>query len=189
MNNNLTSKIYTKTGDDGKTSILGGKRVEKCCLELKAIGEIDELNAYIGVVISLLTEKKWLGLKNFLTNIQNNLFIIGSNIAAVQINLPSTPKFTKNKIKNLEKKIDEVSGLLPPLHNFILPGGSRASSQAFLARAVCRRAERQIIKLEQNYPNNPNIRRYINRLSDFLFVLARFLNQYQSQGDKKWQRP
>lgn len=181
--------IYTKKGDKGRTEILGGKRVCKCCVEMEAIGEIDELNAVIGIAKGFLKNSKLRGIKNvvqMLEEIQNDLFVIGSNIAGAQTGLAGVPKLDSKKVLTLEKWIDEMDNDLPELSHFILPGGDLASAQIFFARAVCRRAERRIIKMEEKYKLDQEIKKYINRLSDYLFVLGRWVNIRSGEKELKW---
>ncbi|PIZ95798.1 MAG: ATP:cob(I)alamin adenosyltransferase [Candidatus Magasanikbacteria bacterium CG_4_10_14_0_2_um_filter_33_14] len=180
-------KIYTKTGDQGETSLLGGKRVFKNCVEMEAIGEVDELNSFLGTLISYLDEKFDIEKKS-LQKIQNKLFNLGSNLAAVQTDLVKIPKIKDNDLEFLENNIDEMSIELPELTQFILPGGSVTASLAFQARAVCRRAERVIIKLDQHYELETNIPKYLNRLSDYLFTLARYLNKKESIAEVTWEK-
>ncbi|MDP2692573.1 MAG: cob(I)yrinic acid a,c-diamide adenosyltransferase [bacterium] len=180
------SRIYTKTGDKGETSLLG-KRVEKSCLEVMALGEIDELNASLGILIASfdgfedVTER--------LTNVQHNLFVIGAQIAAVDMEIGKVPKLKDSDPMDLENWIDEMEGDLEPLHNFILPGGCVPASLSFFARAVCRRAERVFVSIVKSYPNiDKNIGQYLNRLSDTLFVLARWLNKEEDCQDVIWKK-
>ncbi len=180
------SKIYTKTGDSGETSLLG-KRVEKSCLEVTALGEVDELNASLGVLISLL--ENFDEVKKKLIKVQHNLFVIGSNIAAADMEIGEVPKLKDTDARDLENWIDEMEKDLEPLHNFILPGGCKASAVSFLARAVCRRAERVFISVKKQYPGiDKNIGQYLNRLSDVLFVLARWLNKKSDFEDVSWEK-
>ena len=181
-------KIYTKTGDSGETSLLGGKRTYKCCIEMDAIGEIDELNAYIGLIIAELDKNKYPEIKKNLIQIQNNLFIIGSNLAAVQTDLEDIPKLAEDDINTLEKLIDKLDEGLPVLNQFILPGGNQTASTSYLARTVCRRAERKIIDLSQKHEIDNIIKQYINRLSDYLFVLARWLNYDNNIEEIVWNK-
>ncbi len=182
------TKIYTKTGDSGETSLLGGKRVKKSCLEMEAIGEVDELNAYLGILIEEI-EDDMEDVKKNLTKIQHKLFVIGSELAAVQTKLIETPKITKDDVKNLEDWVDQMQSELPELTNFILPGGSEESALAYYARAICRRAERRVIGMKDNYDEiNPALPQYLNRLSDLLFVLARWMNKQNKVEDVKWEK-
>ena len=180
-------KIYTKTGDTGETSLLGGNRVQKNCIEIEAIGEVDELNAYLGILIEEIDDnfKKE---RNKLIKIQHKLFVVGAELAALQTKLVKTPKITRANVTSLEKWIDSMQNELPKLTNFILPGGSEESALAFYARAICRRAERRVVELANNYHINPALQQYINRLSDLLFVLARRINRQSKVGDVKWQK-
>ncbi|OGH85861.1 MAG: ATP:cob(I)alamin adenosyltransferase [Candidatus Magasanikbacteria bacterium RIFOXYC12_FULL_33_11] len=180
-------KIYTKTGDKGETSLLGGKRVFKNCVEMEAIGEVDELNSFLGTLVSYLDEKFEIE-KEYLQKIQNKLFDLGSNLAAVQTDLVKVPKIKDTDLEFLENGIDEMTKDLPELTQFILPGGSTKASFSFQARAVCRRAERIIIKLDQHYELDANIPKYLNRLSDYLFTLARYLNKKENIEEVTWKK-
>lgn len=180
-------KIYTKTGDKGETSLLGGKRISKCCVEMEAIGGVDELNASLGLLLSFFNnENKFSNIKKQLLNIQNNLFVIGSNLAAVQTDLNKVPKLNLTSVSELEKWIDKMESELPKLTQFILPGGDLAAAQSFYARAICRRAERQIIRMGEKYELDSLVNKYINRLSDYLFVLGRFINREVEVDEIKW---
>jgi len=179
-------KIYTKTGDSGVTSILGGKRVYKDCVEMEVIGELDELNAAVGVISALLNDQIVVREKVF--KIQNDLFVIGSNMAAIQTDLVDVPKIKDSDVEYVENWIDEMDKELDELHQFILPTGNLVAAQTFLARAICRRAERQLIALSKSYEIDDLIKRYLNRLSDLLFTLARWLNQKSGVGDIKWKK-
>lgn len=179
-------KIYTKTGDSGETSLLG-KRVKKDCLEIGTLGDVDELNASIGVLKSMINESDFVQIKNQLLDIQSNLFVIGAHIAALDIEIENIPKLEEKNIVKMEDWIDEMEKELPPLHNFILPGGNNVAVQSFLTRAVCRRAERHFVTLSGKYAAlNPSIKKYLNRLSDYLFVLARFLNKKTGSEEIIW---
>ena len=186
-------KIYTKTGDKGETSLLGGKRVKKSCIEMEAIGEVDELNASVGLLLSFLidsnySEKKLGNVEKQLLDVQNNLFVIGANLAAVQTDLSRVPKLNAKAVVAMENWIDKMERTLPKLTQFILPGGNKAAAQSFYARAICRRAERQIIKMGEKYELDSLINKYINRLSDYLFVLGRFINRAVGADEIKWQK-
>ena len=177
-------KIYTKTGDKGETSLLGGKRVKKNCLEIDAIGEVDELNACIGVLIASCENRM-----EQLIFIQHRLFTVGSNIADVQMQLGSVPKVRPSDVQALEDWIDGMEKDLKPLTQFILPGGHPAAAQAFYVRAICRRAERRVVLLREQYPDlDPMIQQYLNRLSDAFFVLGRWLNAQAGVGDVVWEK-
>ncbi len=180
-------KIYTKTGDKGETSLLGGKRVSKNCIEMQAIGEVDELNAYIGVVVSGMSAE-FAAEKEKLTRVQHKLFNIGSNLAAVQTDLIAVPKLLPQDVAALESWMDEMTAGLEPLTQFILPGGNTLAAQSFYARAICRRAEREMVELSLHYELDPLLIQYINRLSDALFVLGRFVNKRQNIHDVAWEK-
>ena len=168
-------KIYTKTGDTGQTSLLGGARTDKDCINLMVIGEIDELNAELGMARALL------GVEvpaEFLRKISRDLFKVGSELAATQNEnvSASLDKISEKEIFELEKEIDEMWGELPELKNFILPGGCLAAASLHKARAICRRAERALITFGREIKLRPELYQYINRLSDYLFATARFVN-------------
>lgn len=197
------TKIYTKTGDNGETGMLGGKRVSKSCLEIEAIGEVDETNANIGLLIAELEgvfcneehdhetgecEDPYFEVRSKLLEIQNDLFVIGSNLAALQTDLKTVPKLESLEITKLENWIDEMDKELTELKNFILPGGDLAAAQSFLARAVCRRAERVLIKLSETYSVDSLIKQYLNRLSDLLFTLGRWINFKSEVEEIKWEK-
>ena len=180
-------KIYTKTGDDGKTSLFRGGRVSKDHDRIEAYGSVDELNSVIGIVIA---ETSILQVKEVLTKIQNDLFVIGSDLATITENDSSMDKkimrTSEEMILFLEKQIDYFDEKLKPLTNFILPGGSKSASYLHLARTVCRRAERKVVRLMNSVDISNKIMIYLNRLSDFLFVLSRFENQNANFPDTLW---
>lgn len=196
-------KIYTKTGDNGETSLFGN-RVKKYCLEIGVLGDIDELNASLGVLgvqieQTLLRPLGYGGQRKIMKqiiDIQNNLFVVGANVAALDMKLGYIPKLNEQSITDLENWIDEMEKDLDSLHNFILPGGNSAAAQSFLARAVCRRAERKFIAFSEKYikprtcPAQPaggdGIKKHLNRLSDYLFVLGRFLNKKSGSKEIVW---
>lgn len=177
-------KIYTKTGDDGTTMLFGGGRVTKAHLRIESYGTIDELNSFIGLLCSNITHPNSL---NTLNLIQNQLFIIGSNLAAnPQKKQLKKPDIAYSAIELLETEIDQMQTQLPELNNFILPGGHLSASYCHVARCICRRAERIITALAAHEPVEPIIIQYINRLSDYLFVLARFLNYLNKHNEIIW---
>lgn len=174
--------IYTKRGDKGNTNLFDGKKVLKSDLRLEVIGSLDELNTCIGVARSLLGRKS--GLKKvdkLLKNIQKKLFEVGSEIA-------KSPKFkVKAKgVESLESSIDEYEASLAPLTKFILPSGSKQSTNLHHCRTICRRAERRLVELSKKESINPKLIKYLNRLSDLLFVLARFVNKKTSGKEEYW---
>jgi len=163
-------KIYTKTGDSGETSLLGGKRVLKSNLRIQAYGTVDELNSYMGLVADQEVNKSRIP---SLKEIQDRLFTIGSCLALESDKKVELPQIEEKDINYLESLIDEMDAKLPPMKNFVLPGGHVSISFAHVARCVCRRAERCIIALNEEGHLDPLIIKYVNRLSDYLFVLAR----------------
>lgn len=177
MLNRLT-KIYTKTGDKGETGLSGGKRVRKDCPEIQAIGDVDELNSVIGMVLAYDLPKD---LNDTLTKIQHQLFNLGA-----EINNADFKFINADMVLHLEQQLDVFNQTLPPLKNFILPGGGHAASTCHLARAVCRRAERSVVMLSQHQEINSNIQIYLNRLSDFLFVVCRVLSRHAGQEETLW---
>lgn len=164
-------KIYTKTGDKGKTSLLGGTRVSKNNMRIDAYGTVDELNSYLGFVSDLETDKDRI---DFIRNIQYRMFTVGSSLAAETARAKDfKPDLKEEDITILEEEIDAMNEVLPPMTNFIIPGGHQLVSSTHIARTICRRAERLVIKLSEVEDIEEIIIRYLNRLSDFLFVLAR----------------
>lgn len=182
----MTTKIYTKTGDKGKTSLLGGQRVNKFDLRVETYGVVDEVNSAIGLAASFCHKQKALSKKfnwRELELIQADLFSIGSALAA--LNNPQLPQL-KCRIRRLEGMIDEQTENLPDLNNFILPGGSLAGAQLHLARTVCRRAERRVTELRRQTKIDELIISYLNRLSDFLFTAARYVNHLEKKKETIW---
>lgn len=165
-------KVYTKKGDKGETSLIGGKRVSKNHSRIEAYGTLDELNSFVGLVRDYT---KNTDARELLYKIQNILFVIGSNLAAHPDAKMEIPNLEEKEILELEAAIDEMEGQLPALTNFILPGGHPAVSHAHVARCVCRRAERLCVSLSAEVEIAASIIPYLNRLSDYFFVLARFL--------------
>ncbi|AUL99324.1 cob(I)yrinic acid a,c-diamide adenosyltransferase [Zoogloeaceae bacteirum Par-f-2] len=174
------SKIYTRTGDAGTTGLGDGKRVSKNSLRIHSLGEVDELNAVIGV---LLTETLPEEVRALLTDVQNDLFDLGGEVC-----IPGMSMISANQVERLERALDHFNEPLPPLKDFILPGGTRAAALAHLARTVCRRAERTLVGLALEEAVNDAPRQYLNRLSDLLFVLGRALNRAGGRGDVLWQK-
>ncbi len=165
-------KIYTKTGDKGKTSLFGGKRVEKHNIKIDAYGTIDELLAYMGLVRDYSEGKT----KELIISIQNNLLNIGSHLATPKDNKKAQdklPKIAQEDIAILEKEIDRMTEEQPPLTNFVLPGGHPSVSHCHVARTICRRAERRISSLNEIEEIQLEVKIYVNRLSDYLFMLSR----------------
>lgn len=180
-------KIYTKTGDTGETSLFDGTRVKKNHGRVEAYGNVDECNAYLGQAIALLGEE-FSSLKTLLLSIQRRLFHLGAILADPQKKSPKQDKESIGEvdIELLEKAIDTWDAVLPPLRAFILPGGSPAGSILHVARTVCRRAERSILDLHDKEQLPEIVIKYMNRLSDFLFVAARFVNQQVNIPEERW---
>ncbi len=165
-------KIYTATGDNGTTSLVGGKRVPKTDLRLEAYGTVDELNAHIGWLAEVSTVPTDKAVLRF---IQNKLFVIGSNLATDTSETPlkAASIVTDEDVEKLERQIDRLSAQMPPFRGFVLPTGTLSASVAHICRTVCRRAERRIYALSPSQEIDETLRRFVNRLSDYLFVLAR----------------
>jgi cob(I)alamin adenosyltransferase len=174
--------IYTRYGDKGETVTLGGKTVSKDHERVEAYGEVDELNALLGVCISFMDSGKT---KSSLSNIQKDLFVIGSELAAAGKEKPRK-KIVLQNVDDLEAEIDRIESSLTPLHHFILPGGSKTASMLHLGRTVCRRAERSVVSLSRKEKINPQIITYLNRLSDLLFILARATNRKKRVEEIIW---
>ncbi|MDW7694184.1 cob(I)yrinic acid a,c-diamide adenosyltransferase [Flammeovirgaceae bacterium SG7u.111] len=177
-------KIYTKTGDKGTTSLLGGKRVSKAHARIDAYGTVDELNSYVGLVRD---QKSNEGRKELLVQIQERLFTLGSSLAAdPEKDKLFVPDIYESDIETLETAMDEMDSQLPPMKNFVLPGGHQSVSFCHLARVVCRRAERLCIKLSESEEVDDKVVRYLNRLSDFFFVLGRKMSVELNAEEIPW---
>ncbi len=176
-------KIYTKTGDKGETSLIGGVRVPKYHLRIEAYGTVDELNSYLGYCAAAALDETE---KNRLKFIQDRLFTIGSNLASDPKSKMVVPDITEADIEDLELAMDTMNAKLPELKNFILPGGSRDLAMMHVARCVCRRAERLVTALAAEAEIESLILRYLNRLSDYLFVLARYQALLDKQEEITW---
>lgn len=174
-------KIYTKTGDGGKTSLYGGVRVSKNNTRVDAYGSVDELNSLLGVVLSKTKEKK---VYEFIRRIQEDLFLIGSNLAGAKSDL----SVIEIRVREMEKMIDWIDGKISELKNFILPSGVEAATYLFYARAVARRCERLIVELHQKEAIDKEILIFFNRLSDLLFEFARYLNFKSGIKEVVWKR-
>ncbi len=177
-------KIYTKTGDKGSTGLYGGGRVSKSSLRITAYGEVDELNSVIGLVISQTSQGQ---LKETLSEIQHSLFTVGAQLASPKGD-PKIEIITSRQVEALERQIDVISQTLPEMRYFILPGGSLSAAYLHLARTVCRRAERKIVELSETENEGVDswLLIYMNRLSDFLFMLARLANHLEKVADIPW---
>lgn len=177
-------KIYTKTGDQGTTSLFGGKRVSKSDLRIDAYGTVDELNSYIGL---LRDQEVNIKRKEVLVEIQDRLFTVGSILATEPGNLKvKIPLLQEMDITFLEKQIDEMDAQLPPMKSFVLPGGHVSVSFGHVARTVCRRAERSVIALDLQEKVDELVIKYLNRLSDYLFVLCRMMTKELGAEETPW---
>ena len=182
---NIT-KVYTRRGDEGMTSLVGGQRVSKASLRLEAYGTVDELSAHLGLLAAMLPDG---GNKDMILRIQNNLFNVCTNLATDQDQTPLYPSayLPKGETECLEQQVDEMMRSFPEKQGFILPGGTREAAQAHVCRTVCRRAERRIVELAATAKVSPEVLQYINRLSDYLFVLSKKLNIMAGCSEKVWQ--
>lgn len=181
--NTALMKIYTKTGDNGTTGLFGGKRIPKDDLRIEAYGTVDELNSFIGLLNSNFNEATQ---NYFLSEVQKRLFTIGSNLASDPEKRMITPDITDEDIQLLENAMDTMDQLLEPLKNFILPGGDTAISYAHVCRTICRRAERRVISLDRASIVDPKIIIYLNRLSDYFFVLSRYIGHSKDIPEIPW---
>ena len=182
----MAAKIYTKTGDLGKTSLIGGTRVPKSHLRIESYGTVDELNSFIGFLDDQLQDERS---KKTLREIQDRLFTIGSSLACDPEKEPkmTLPDLREQDIQLLEMEIDEMNTVLKPMRAFVLPGGSMAISTAHIVRCVCRRAERNCVNMmEHEMFIEPLVVKYLNRLSDYLFVLARYIAFLTGVNENEW---
>ena len=180
------TKVYTRRGDMGKTSLVGGQRVSKASERLEAYGTVDELNSHLGLLAAMLTDDVE---KSMIVRIQSCLFNVCTNLATDQEKTPLYPSayLPEGAINELEQKVDDIMRLLPEHQGFILPGGTCEAAQAHVCRTVCRRAERRIVALSEVSQITPEILQYVNRLSDYLFVLAKKINFNANQSEIVWQ--
>ncbi len=179
-------KVYTRGGDQGLTSLVGGQRVSKASERLEAYGTVDELSSHLGLLAAMLPDGHEL---DMVLRIQNNLFNLCTNLATDQEKTPLYPSahLHEGEIELLENEVDNIMHELPERQGFILPGGCHAAAQAHVCRTVCRRAERCIVALSAVAIVSPEVLQYINRLSDYLFVLAKKLNFIAGKSEKTWQ--
>lgn len=179
------STVYTKTGDKGTTALIGGTRVAKTHVRLEAYGTVDELNAQLGLLMTYLTDEKD---RAMVLKMQHTLFAIGSHLATDQdkVELRAISIITAAHIAELEQEIDLIDGALPALRAFVIPGGSRGSAVCHVCRTVCRRAERRILALAEEYKISPEVLSYMNRLSDYLFILSRKINIVEETDEIFW---
>ncbi len=181
----MAIKIYTKTGDKGKTSLYGGDRVSKNHPRLNAYGTVDELNSQIGLAAAFIKDAE---LKKILAGLQNDLFDLGGDLATPLENIKlKVNRIDSVYVERLEKFIDKFNEALPALKVFILPGGGAAAGQLHVARTICRRAEREAVSLSENFDINEKVVVYLNRLSDLLFVLARYANFLENISEPVWE--
>jgi cob(I)alamin adenosyltransferase len=177
-------KIYTKTGDAGETSLLDGRRTSKDSLRIEAYGTVDELNSLLGLCRSLNTVRE---IDAHLAALQRELFVLGADLAAdPSLGQKHVPHLPEKAVQRIEAAIDGIEPRLEPLRNFILPGGTRTAAVLHLARTVCRRAERLAVHLARSESVRPESIVYLNRLSDFLFVLARLVNSISGTSEEIW---
>jgi cob(I)alamin adenosyltransferase len=182
----MSMKIYTKTGDKGTTSLIGGTKVPKSHLRIEAYGTVDELNSHIGMCKDLVTDQK---AQEILLEVQDRLFTIGSSLACDPIKAPKMriPDLKETDVELLEKEMDRMNEVVPPMKSFILPGGHTTLSQLHIARCVCRRAERCCVRLElESLEVEAIIIKYLNRLSDYLFILSRFAGHQLTIPEIPW---
>ena len=180
------TKVYTRSGDGGQTSLVGGQRVSKASARLEAYGTVDELSAHLGLLAALLPDGPE---QQMVVRIQNCLFNVCTNLATDQTTTPLYPSahLSEGETALLEQQIDSIMKELPERHGFVLPGGTREAAQAHVCRTVCRRAERRIVALAKVAAVSPEVQHYVNRLSDYLFVLAKKLNFIAGKQEKIWQ--
>jgi cob(I)alamin adenosyltransferase len=176
-------KIYTKTGDKGKTSLLGGKKVSKSHLRIEAYGTVDELNSHIGLLAAYTINEPY---QSFLLTVQHKLFNLGSLLAVDGEQPFSLPSVSNEDVLAIEKEIDSFTSQLPVLKQFILPGGHREVAFCHIARCVCRRAERCVVRLHETDLVDEMLIKYLNRLSDYLFVLARMMTKNLGATEVVW---
>ena len=179
------TKVYTRRGDQGQTSLVGGQRVSKATVRLESYGTVDELSSHLGLLAAMLSDGED---KTMVQCIQNNLFNVCTNLATDQEQTPLYPSayLPEGEIERLEKEVDTIMKMLPEKQGFILPGGTKEAAQAHVCRTVCRRAERRIVELSITTQISSEVLQYINRLSDYLFVLAKKLNFIAGQSEKLW---
>jgi cob(I)alamin adenosyltransferase len=182
-------KIYTRTGDGGKTGLFGGGRVSKSHVRVEAYGAVDELNAGLGLCVEAIVDGE---IRGWLGRIQNDLFSLGaslaSSVAENRGKSPTIPPLPEDRLVEMEGWIDLATEEVPELRNFILPGGTRGAACLHLARTICRRAERAVVRLSEGDESDPVVIKYLNRLSDLLFALARLENARQGVPDVIWDK-
>lgn len=182
------TKVYTKTGDKGTTSLVGGVRISKNDTRIEAYGTVDELNSQMGLMAAYIDDEQ---LARSVERIQANLFNVGTHLATDQSQTPlyASAKLPEGETEALEAEIDRMLAEMPETMGFVLPGGTLAAAQAHVCRTICRRAERRVVALAETAVVAEDIQRYLNRLSDYLFVLAKKLNFMAGQSEKLWYNP
>ena len=180
------TKVYTRGGDMGQTSLVGGQRVSKASVRLDAYGTVDELSSHLGLLAAMLTDAEE---KELIIRIQNHLFNVCSNLATDQETTKLSPSafLPEGAVKVLEDQVDKIMQLLPERQGFVLPGGTLEAAQAHVCRTVCRRAERRIVALSEVSKISPEVLQFVNRLSDYLFVLAKKINFNANHSEIVWQ--
>lgn len=176
-------RIYTKTGDDGTTGLVGGSRIEKCDPRIEVLGDLDEVNSHLGILRSHALPEP---MDRLIARVQSRLFEAGSEIASVPDGKVQYTAELGTVVEDLESSIDEMEASLEPLRQFVLPGGGAAGAHAHLARTVCRRAERSMVALAGSSGTRNDLISFVNRLSDWLFVAARFLNHRDGSAEVTW---
>jgi cob(I)alamin adenosyltransferase len=183
------NRVYTRQGDTGETALAGGQRVPKDSLRIHAYGSVDELNAFLGVArCAIGSDSRLASLDAVLLRVQHELFNLGSTLATLPADVhPNQARITDKDVAELEREIDEMNGVLPPLRSFVLPGGSRANADLHVCRTVCRRAERLCVALARAEEVPPEAIRYLNRLSDALFVWSRWVSHASGAPEQLWE--
>jgi cob(I)alamin adenosyltransferase len=180
------TKVYTRTGDKGETSLVGGVRIKKSDIRLEAYGTVDELSAHLGMLVAMMKDGDE---RNLIIRVQNNLFNVCTHLATDQSKTPLYPSahLADGEIELLEERIDQLMRQLPERQGFILPGGTPTAAQTHICRTVCRRAERRIAALAEVAQIGPEMQQYVNRLSDYLFVLAKIINFNEGKSEIIWE--
>ena len=180
------TKVYTRTGDQGETSLVGGVRIKKSNIRLEAYGTVDELSAHLGMLVAMMKNGEE---REFVIRVQNNLFNVCTHLATDQSQTPLYPSahLADGEIAALEQRIDNLMKQLTERQGFVLPGGVPAACQAHICRTVCRRAERRIAALAEEAQIAPEMQQFVNRLSDYLFVLAKIINFNEGKSEIVWQ--
>jgi cob(I)alamin adenosyltransferase len=182
----MAFRIYTKTGDTGETGLFGGTRLPKHHVRIEAYGTVDELNSFVGFLCESISQTS---VRDLLMVVQNNLFTIGGMLALDPSKSLQVPMISEGDIIRLENAIDAMEEDLPPIKQFILPSGHVTGSLAHIVRTVCRRAERNVVALHSLEQVDPLVIKYLNRLADYFFVLARYLNMLAGAKERPWQQP